>query len=67
MVKHYLGNSFQTLKQEKMCQIVFEALDANYQQEHISGLNSWMCELIMDTLGTKKYFFNFDVCKASSK
>lgn len=49
-----------------MCQIVFEASDANYQQEHISGLNSWMCELIMDTLGTQKYFFNFDVCKAYS-
>lgn len=50
-----------------MCQIVSEALDANYQQEHISGLNSWMCELIMDTLRTQKYFFNFDVCKAYSK
>lgn len=50
-----------------MCQIVFDALDANYQQEHISELNGWMCELIMDTLGTQKYFFNFYVCKACSK
>lgn len=49
-----------------MCQIVFEASDAYYQQEHISGLDSCMCELIMDTLGTEKYIFNFDVCKSCS-
>ena len=40
IAKHCLGSSFQALRQVVMCQIVFEASDANYQQEHISGLNS---------------------------